>query len=119
MGATLRTFALRCVKSGHVRQTLVAWLRAKGFELSEGPVLFPFDQETERGLVLSENESLRTHRAAGAGFNRLSRVHQCPPRGESRLPTLRAVRFDDLPGKWHLQAHSDRGSGDRPVRKCS
>jgi hypothetical protein len=55
MGATLRTFALRRAKSGDVRQTLVSWLRAKGFELSEGPVLFPFDPVTERGLVLSEN----------------------------------------------------------------
>ena len=79
MGATLRTFALRRVKSGDVRQTLVSWLRAKGFELSEGPVLFPFDPVTERGLVLSENESLRTRRAAGTDFNRLSRVHQRPP----------------------------------------
>jgi len=79
MGATLRTFALRRAKSAHVRQTLDSWLRAKGFELSEGPVLFPLDPETERRMVLSENESLRNRWAAGTDFNRLSRVQQGPP----------------------------------------
>jgi hypothetical protein len=56
MGATLRTFAVRRAGSSDVRQSLVSWLRAKGFELADGPLLFPLDAETERRIVLSENQ---------------------------------------------------------------
>ena len=57
MGATLRTFAVRRAGASDVRQSLVSWLRAKGFELADGPLLFPLDAETERRIVLSENQN--------------------------------------------------------------
>jgi hypothetical protein len=56
MGATFRTFAVRRGKSSDVRTLIVSWLRAKGFELTETQGLFPFDPETERGIVLSESQ---------------------------------------------------------------
>ena len=56
MGATVRTFAVRRAASSDVRQSLVSWLRAKGFVLAEGPFLFPLDAETERRVLLSENQ---------------------------------------------------------------
>ncbi|NLY00163.1 MAG: hypothetical protein GXY83_29035 [Rhodopirellula sp.] len=54
MGANLRTFAARHASRDEVRLAVVSWLAAKGFDPCVEDPLFPFDPETERGVVLSE-----------------------------------------------------------------
>jgi len=60
MGADIRTFSVRRASGQEVRDLVVSWLGAKGFEPCDEPSLFPFDPETERGVVLSETPDWTT-----------------------------------------------------------
>ena len=60
MGADIRTFSVRRASGQEVREMVVSWLAAKGFEPCDEPSLFPFDPETERGIVLAETSDWTT-----------------------------------------------------------
>lgn len=60
MGADIRTFSVRRASGQEVRELVVSWLGAKGFEPCDEPSLFPFDPETERGVVLAETSDWTT-----------------------------------------------------------
>ena len=60
MGADIRTFCVRRANGQEVRELVVSWLAAKGFEPCDEPSLFPFDPETERGIVLAETPAWTT-----------------------------------------------------------
>jgi hypothetical protein len=60
MGADFRTFSVRRASGPEVRELVVSWLGAKGFEPCDETSLFPFDVETERGVVLSETPDWTT-----------------------------------------------------------
>ena len=60
MGADIRTFSVRRASGQEVRELVVSWLGAKGFRPCDGPSLFPFDPETERGIVLAETSDWTT-----------------------------------------------------------
>ena len=60
MGANIRTFSVRRATGQEARDLVVAWLGAKGFEICDETSLFPFDPETERGVVLTETSDWLT-----------------------------------------------------------
>ena len=60
MGADLRTFSVRRASGQEVRDLVVSWLGAKGFQPCDETSLFPFDPEAERGVVLAETPDWTT-----------------------------------------------------------
>ncbi len=113
MGADIRTFSVRRGTGREVRDLVVSWLGAKGFVICDETSLFPFDSETERGVVLTETSDWLTV-TFSHGFEEGDRRHRCSvelPESAETTPAvgLHAV-FSFQLGSVHVQCDALRPS---------